>query len=59
MIKGKRLVPLAVLSDKPITLEGFGEIAPTTKWLPEHARADELLRHLGRARARPTTSSRP
>jgi tripartite-type tricarboxylate transporter receptor subunit TctC len=33
-IKGKRLVPLAVLSDKPITLEGFGEIAPTTKWLP-------------------------
>ena len=34
MIKAKRLVPLAVLSDKPITLEGFGEIAPTTKWLP-------------------------
>jgi tripartite-type tricarboxylate transporter receptor subunit TctC len=34
MIKGKRLVPLAVLSDKPIMLEGFGEIAPTAKWLP-------------------------
>jgi tripartite-type tricarboxylate transporter receptor subunit TctC len=34
MIKGKRLVPLAVLSDKPIVLEGFGEIAPTAKWLP-------------------------
>ena len=34
MIKAKRLMPLAVLSDKPITLEGFGEIAPTTKWLP-------------------------
>ena len=34
MIKAKRLVPLAVLSDKPITLEGYGEIAPTTKWLP-------------------------
>jgi tripartite-type tricarboxylate transporter receptor subunit TctC len=34
MIKAKRLVPLAVLSDKPIVLEGFGEIAPTTKWLP-------------------------
>jgi tripartite-type tricarboxylate transporter receptor subunit TctC len=33
-IKGKRLVPLAVLSEKPVTLEGFGEIAPTTKWLP-------------------------
>jgi tripartite-type tricarboxylate transporter receptor subunit TctC len=34
MIKAKRLVPLAVLSDKPITLEGYGEIQPTTKWLP-------------------------
>jgi tripartite-type tricarboxylate transporter receptor subunit TctC len=34
MIKAKRLVPLAVLSDKPIMLEGFGEIAPTMKWLP-------------------------
>jgi tripartite-type tricarboxylate transporter receptor subunit TctC len=34
MIKGKRLIPLAVLSDKPVTLEGFGEIAPTAKWLP-------------------------
>ena len=34
MIKGKRLVPLAVLSDKPITLEGYGEIQPITKWLP-------------------------
>jgi tripartite-type tricarboxylate transporter receptor subunit TctC len=34
MIKGKRLIPLAVLSDKPITLEGYGEIQPITKWLP-------------------------
>jgi putative tricarboxylic transport membrane protein len=34
MIKARRLVPLAVLSDKPIVLEGYGEIAPTTKWLP-------------------------
>ena len=33
-IKGKRLVPLAILSDKPVTLEGFGELAPVTKWLP-------------------------
>jgi tripartite-type tricarboxylate transporter receptor subunit TctC len=33
-IKGKRLVPLAVLSEKPVMLEGFGEIQPTTKWLP-------------------------
>lgn len=34
MIKGKRLVPLAVLADKPVMLEGFGEIQPMTKWLP-------------------------
>jgi tripartite-type tricarboxylate transporter receptor subunit TctC len=33
-IKGKRLVPLAVLSDKPVTLEGYGELQPVTKWLP-------------------------
>jgi tripartite-type tricarboxylate transporter receptor subunit TctC len=34
MIKAKRLIPLAVLSDRPIVLEGYGEIAPTAKWLP-------------------------
>ncbi len=34
MIKGKRLVPLTVLSDKAVTLEGYGEIPPITKWLP-------------------------
>ena len=33
-IKGKRLVPLAVLSEKPVVLEGYGELAPVTKWLP-------------------------
>jgi tripartite-type tricarboxylate transporter receptor subunit TctC len=33
-IKGKRLIPLAILSEKPVTLEGYGEIPPTTKWLP-------------------------
>jgi tripartite-type tricarboxylate transporter receptor subunit TctC len=33
-IKGKRLVPLAVLADKPITLDGYGEIPAVTKWLP-------------------------
>ena len=59
MIKGKRLVPLAVLSDKPVTLEGFGEIRPTTKWLPNMPAPHELLRHLVSRRARPTTSSRP
>jgi len=34
MIKGKRLVPLTVMSEKPVTLEGYGEIPPITKWLP-------------------------
>jgi tripartite-type tricarboxylate transporter receptor subunit TctC len=34
-IKAKRLVPLAVLSEKPVTLEGFGTIEPTAKWLPK------------------------
>jgi tripartite-type tricarboxylate transporter receptor subunit TctC len=33
-IKGKRLTPLAVLSDKPVVLEGYGELPPVTKWLP-------------------------
>jgi tripartite-type tricarboxylate transporter receptor subunit TctC len=33
-IKGKRLIPLAVQADKPVTLEGYGEIPPVTKWLP-------------------------
>ena len=30
MIRGKRLCPLAVLSDRPLQLEGFGAIAPIT-----------------------------
>jgi tripartite-type tricarboxylate transporter receptor subunit TctC len=30
MIRGKRLRPLAVLSDKPLELEGFGTIEPIT-----------------------------
>jgi tripartite-type tricarboxylate transporter receptor subunit TctC len=34
-IKGKRLVPLAILADRPVMLEGFGELQPTTKWLPK------------------------
>ena len=34
MIKGKRLVPLVVLNDKPVTLAGYGEIPPITKWIP-------------------------
>jgi tripartite-type tricarboxylate transporter receptor subunit TctC len=34
-IKAKRLVPLAILSEKPVALEGFGELPPTAKWLPK------------------------
>jgi tripartite-type tricarboxylate transporter receptor subunit TctC len=34
MIKAKRLIPLAVQADKPVMLEGYGEIPPVTKWLP-------------------------
>jgi tripartite-type tricarboxylate transporter receptor subunit TctC len=34
-IKGKRLIPLAAQSDKPINLTGYGEIPPATKWLPK------------------------
>ncbi|MFL5120076.1 MAG: Bug family tripartite tricarboxylate transporter substrate binding protein [Microvirga sp.] len=33
-IKGKRLIPLAVQADKPVVLDGYGEIPPVTKWLP-------------------------
>ncbi|MFA6366876.1 MAG: tripartite tricarboxylate transporter substrate binding protein [Candidatus Hydrogenedentales bacterium] len=35
MIRGKKLRPLAVLSDKPLQLEGYGTIAPITKWLKD------------------------
>ncbi len=35
MIRGKKLRPLAVLSDQPLTLQGYGTIPPITKWIPE------------------------
>jgi tripartite-type tricarboxylate transporter receptor subunit TctC len=35
MIRGKRLVPLAVQSETPVTLQGFGEIPSVRRWLPE------------------------
>ena len=35
MIRGKRLRPLAVLSDKPLFLEGYGQIAPITNWIKD------------------------
>jgi len=34
MIKGKRLTPLVALNDKPVMLEGYGEIPPITRWVP-------------------------
>ena len=36
-IKAKRLIPLAAQSEKPVVLEGYGEIPPVTKWLPKMA----------------------
>ena len=35
MIRGKRLRPLAAVSDKPLELEGFGTIAPLSQTLPD------------------------
>jgi len=34
MIRGNRLRPLVVLADRPVTLSGFGEIPPITRWIP-------------------------
>ncbi len=34
MIRGRRLIPLAVQADRPITLQGFGEIPSIKQWLP-------------------------
>jgi tripartite-type tricarboxylate transporter receptor subunit TctC len=35
MIKGGRLRPLAVLSNKPLNVEGIDPIPPITEWLPD------------------------
>ncbi len=35
MIRGKKIRPLAVLSDKPLMLEGYGEIPAITKWIKD------------------------
>src|SRR6476659_4760598 len=34
MIRGKRLRPLATVSDKPLELEGYGSIPPLSQTLP-------------------------
>lgn len=35
MIRAGRLIPLAVLADQPLELEGHGAIPPITEWIPE------------------------
>ncbi len=35
MIRAKKIRPLAVLSDKPLNLEGYGEIPPITNWIKD------------------------
>jgi tripartite-type tricarboxylate transporter receptor subunit TctC len=34
MIRGKRIRPLATVSDRPLELEGFGTIEPISKYIP-------------------------
>lgn len=34
MIRGKRLRPLVVYSEQPVTLDGYGDIPPITNWAP-------------------------
>lgn len=34
MIRGRRLIPLAVQAENPVTLQGFGEIPSIRRWLP-------------------------
>jgi tripartite-type tricarboxylate transporter receptor subunit TctC len=36
MIRAKKIRPLAVLSDTPLELAGYGTIEPITKWLPDY-----------------------
>ena len=51
MIRAKRLNALAVLSDKPLELDGYGTIPPITKDVAELQAGRQLLRHLRAARA--------
>ena len=46
MIKGKRLRPLAVVGDQPLTIEGFGTIPPITQFVQGLPEGDDRLRHL-------------
>ena len=46
MIKGKRLRPLAVVGDQPLTIEGCGTIPPITHFVKDFPKVDDRLRHL-------------
>ena len=46
MIKGKRLRPLAVVGDQPLTIEGFGTIPPITQFVKDFPQGHDRLRHL-------------
>lgn len=35
MIRAGRIIPLAVLADAPLVIDGYGEIPPITNWIPE------------------------
>jgi tripartite-type tricarboxylate transporter receptor subunit TctC len=35
MIRARRLIPLAVQAEQPVTLQGHGEIASVRRWLPD------------------------
>jgi tripartite-type tricarboxylate transporter receptor subunit TctC len=35
MIRGKKIRPLAVLSDKPLEIQGYGSIPPITNWIKD------------------------
>ena len=59
MIRGKRLRPLAVLSDRPLELEGFGTIPPITSTISGLQAGRQLLRHLRAARTSRAPCCRP
>ena len=46
MIKAKRLIPLAAMADKPVPLDGYGDIPPITNWIPGIVGGAQLFRHL-------------
>lgn len=43
MVRGKRVRPLAVVSDIPLTMEGVGEIPPVTEAIPDFDKPSVVL----------------